>query len=386
MKTPIYLDYQATTPIDPRVLDAMMPYLTTKFGNPHSASHAFGWEADAGVEIAREQIADLIGADEKEITFVSGATESDNHILRGVMERFKGKKSHLITVETEHSAVLEAAREAVRLVDGTLTVLPVQSDGLVDLDALKNAITDDTALVSVMMVNNEIGVIQPIELIAKFCHERDVLFHTDAAQAVGKIPVDVKALDVDFMSFTAHKFYGPKGIGATYAKRGKKRLVTSQMSGGDQQLGFRSGTLAPALCAGIGAAAALCKDEVRHDGVRIKAKRDHFLAGIRAEHPEVIIHGSMEHRWVGNLNIAFPGLDGALLSAELKHVAVSSSSACSSTSNMPSRVLSALGMDDAIAQSSLRIGFGRMTTEEEVDFAVTEINRIVTEMGGLTAS
>jgi len=385
MKTPIYLDYQASTPIDSRVLDAMMPYLTTKFGNPHSASHAFGWEANAGIEIARDQIADLIGCDEKEVTFASGATESNNHILRGVMERFKGKKTHLITVETEHSAVLEAAREAVRLVGGRLTILPVKSDGLIDLDTLKNAITEETALVSVMMVNNEIGVIQPIELIAKICHESDVLFHTDAAQAVGKIPVDVKALDVDYMSFTAHKFYGPKGIGATFSKRGKKRLVSPQMSGGEQQLGFRSGTLSPALCAGIGAAAALCKDELRHDGVQLKAKRDHFLTGIRAVHPEIIIHGSMEHRFVGNLNIAFPGLDGAVLSAELKQVAISSSSACSSTSNMPSRVLSALGMSDAIAQSSLRIGFGRMTTEEEVDFAISEINRIVTEMGGLRA-
>ena len=386
MKTPIYLDYQATTPVDKRVVDAMHPYWTEMFGNPHSASHAFGWRAEAGVDIAREQIADLLFAQPEDIIFMSGATESDNLIIKGVMERFKGVKDHLITVKTEHSAVIEAAKNAVEHVGGTLTLLDVDGNGLICLDALENAITDRTALVSVMAVNNEIGVIQPIEKIIEICHARGVLVHVDAAQAVGKISLDAHGLGVDFMSFTAHKFYGPKGIGGAYVKKGKQRFIIPQMHGGSQELGLRAGTVSPPLCVGMGMAAKLCQEDMIEEEKRLRALATHFFEGIKAVHPLVSINGSTAHRWAGNLNIAFPGLDGAVLTADLKNLAVSSSSACSSTDNKPSRVLLAMGMDEKLAQSSLRIGFGRMTTPEEVDFAIAEINRVVTDMGGLSLS
>lgn len=382
-KFPLYLDYQATTPVDPRVVEAMMPYFTEKFGNPHSASHSFGWEADAGVEKARGQVAELISANADEIIFLSGATEANNLIIKGVMERFADTKPDMVTVCTEHKAVLETAKEAVDKTGGVLTILSVDSDGLINLDELRGAISDKTALVSVMAVNNEIGTIQPIKDIAEIAHGAGALFHTDAAQAIAKIPLDVTAIGIDFMSFTAHKFYGPKGIGGAYIKKSKQRLVSRQQSGGSQEGGLRAGTQAPAQCVALGKAAEIASKELAQEAGKLAQLMERLRSKLTSNIKGLKINGGIEHRWVGNLNISLPGLTIELLMSNLRDLAISSGSACSSATKNPSHVLSAIGRSDDDAMSSLRIGIGRFTTQEEIDYAADAIIRVVGELGGV---
>jgi len=371
-KTPIYLDYQATTPLDPRVLEAMMPYLTERFGNPHSRDHVYGWQAEDAVEKARAQVADLIGADAKEIVFTSGATESNNLALAGVARFYRKKKNHLVTCVTEHKCVLETARFLEN--EGfEVTYLPVNGDGLIDLDDLAAAITERTALVSVMAVNNEIGVIQPVAEIGALCHQRDAFFHTDAAQAVGKIPLDVNNMNIDLMSISGHKVYGPKGIGALYVRRRPRVRLVPLIQGGGQERGMRSGTLPAPLCVGLGEACAIAGREMAAEAERLQALRDRFLDGLRRRLGDVQVNGDLEHRISGNLNVSFASVEGEALITGLKELALSSGSACTSASVEPSYVLRAIGVDDRMAHASLRIGFGRFTTEEEIDFAVETI-------------
>ncbi|MEX1147939.1 MAG: aminotransferase class V-fold PLP-dependent enzyme [Sphingomonadales bacterium] len=369
---PVYLDYQATTPLDPQVLDAMMPYLTNRFGNPHSSTHAYGWEADAAVDVAREQVADLIGASPEDIVFTSGATESNNMAIKGVMRALKGRRPHMVTVVTEHKCVLESAHAVTR--EGVeVTVLPVAHDGVLDLERLRDAVRDDTALVSVMLVNNEIGVIQPLAEIAAIAHAKGAKVHTDAAQAVGKIPVDVGALDVDLMSISGHKIYGPKGVGALYVRRRPRVPLVPLIDGGGQERGLRSGTLSPALCAGLGAACALAATDLGQERGRIEGMAKRFLDALTGALEGVTLNGSPHARYWGNLNICVSGVDGDRLMAGLRRIALSSGSACASGSGEPSYVLAALGVPDGLAKSALRIGFGRQTRETEADFAAREI-------------
>lgn len=378
---PVYMDYQATTPLDERVLEAMMPYLTNKFGNPHSAEHAYGWAGEAALDIAREQVADVIGAGTEDITFLSGATEANNLVIKGVMALWQHKKPHLITVATEHKCVLEAANAAAAA-GARLTVLGVKPDGLIDLDELADAITDQTALVSVMGVNNEIGVIQPIAEIGALCRDREVLFHTDCAQAFGKIPLDVTAMNIDFMSISGHKFYGPKGVGALYRRPVRQTMLVPQMHGGGQENGLRSGTQSPALVAGIGAAALLAHSAMNEEADRFNALANRMLEGLRQVAPGCRLNGSKTHRFAGNLNVCFPGLDGARLLADIKGLAVSSGAACASAVVGPSYVLEAIGLNAADAASSIRFGLGRFTTEAEIDFAVDKLAAAVNAQGG----
>lgn len=367
VKTPIYLDYSATTPVDPRVAEKMIPYLTTVFGNPASNSHSFGWAAEEAVENARNEIAALIGADSKEIIFTSGATESDNLALKGAAHFYQSKGKHLITVKTEHKAVLDTMRELER--EGfEVTYLGVKENGLIDLDELKAAIRPDTTLVSVMWVNNEIGVIQDIEAIGALCVEKGIVFHVDAAQATGKVHIDVKKAHVGLLSMSAHKTYGPKGIGALYVRRKPRVRLEAQMHGGGHERGFRSGTLPTHQIVGMGEAYRLARLEMDADNERIRKLRDRFLAGIK-DIEEVYINGDMEHRIVQNLNVSFNFVEGESLIMAVKDIAVSSGSACTSASLEPSYVLRALGRNDELAHSSLRITMGRFTTEEEVDYA-----------------
>ncbi|NVJ99356.1 MAG: aminotransferase class V-fold PLP-dependent enzyme [Alphaproteobacteria bacterium] len=382
VKTPIYLDYQATTPMDVRVLDVMMPYLTGKFGNPHSSTHRFGWEAEAALDIAREQVANCIEAKPEEIIFTSGATESNNMALKGVMDVWGEKKPHLITVCTEHKCVLEAAADCERH-GYRVTYLPVGADGLIDLKRLKAEITDQTALVSIMAVNNEIGVIQPVKEIGALCRGAGVLFHTDAAQAFGKIPLHVDDMNIDLMSISGHKIYGPKGVGALYKRSGRHTALSPQMSGGGQEAGWRSGTQAPALVAGLGAAASLCQDEMAQEHSRLDRLMAAFKSRLFEAMPELVVNGHPEQRWVGNLNVSFPGLDGDLLLANIRDIAVSSGAACASAVSGPSYVLQSIGRSEAVAKSSIRIGIGRMTTDEELDYAATVLVDAVATMGGL---
>ncbi|MFC4348278.1 cysteine desulfurase family protein [Kordiimonas lipolytica] len=382
VKTPIYLDYQATTPMDERVLDAMMPYLTSKFGNPHSSTHRFGWEAEAALDVAREQVADVIGSETGEIYFTSGATEANNLALKGIMDVWGKKKPHLVTVVTEHKCVLEAAK-SVEKAGCRVTYLPVKPNGLIDLDQLAEAVTTETALVSVMAVNNEIGVIQPMAEIGAICREKGALFHTDAAQAFGKIQLDVDAMNIDLMSISGHKIYGPKGVGALYKRNGRQTTLTPQMSGGGQEGGIRSGTQAPALVAGLGAAAALCKAEMAQEKDRLAKILDRLKSKLFKALPNLLINGDEEARWVGNLNVSFPGLDGDLLLANIRSLAVSSGAACASAVSGPSYVLQAIGRTDAQAKSALRIGVGRFTTDDEIDFAADTLVGAVNAMGGL---
>ncbi len=369
---PIYLDYQATTPTDPRVVDAMLPYFTQKFGNPHSRNHAYGWEAEEAVDQAREQIAHIIGADSKEVIYTSGATESNNLAIQGVARFYKDKKNHIITTVIEHKCVLDTCRHLEQ--DGfTVTYLPVQKNGLVDLEQLKAAITDKTVLVSIMAVNNEIGVIQPMAEIGKICRERGVFFHTDAAQAVGKIPLDVNAMNIDLMSISGHKIYGPKGIGALFVRRRPRVRLQAMIHGGGQERGMRSGTLATPLCVGLGAACEIAEKEMAAETERLRMLRDRFYNKIMAELPEVYLNGDMEHRIPGNLNLSFAYVEGEGLMMGVKDLSVSSGSACTSASLEPSYVLRALGVDEEMAHTSLRIGLGRFTTEEEVDYAADHI-------------
>ena len=376
---PIYLDYQATTPMDPRVLEAMMPYFTHKFGNSGSRSHAYGWEAEEGTEKARGQVAKLIGADEKEVIFTSGATESNNLAIRGVAEFYKDRKNHIITTVTEHKCVLDTCRHLEQQ-GFEVTYLPVRQDGLLDLDVLRAAITDKTVLVSVMAVNNEIGVIQPLAEIGRICREKKVFFHTDAAQAAGKIPLDVEALNVDLMSISGHKIYGPKGIGALYVRRKPRVRLVPMIVGGGQERGFRSGTLPTPLCVGLGEAAEICMKEMDDEAKRLKKLQERMLNGLRAKLTDIVVNGDLEHRIPGNLNISFAYVEGESLMMGIKNLAVSSGSACTSASLEPSYVLRALGVEEEMAHTSLRIGLGRFTTEHEVDTAVDELVRHVNKL------
>ena len=367
IKTPIYLDYAATTPVDKRVAEKMIPYLTETFGNPASNSHAFGWTAEEAVEKARADIAALINADPKEIVFTSGATESDNLAIKGAANFYKTKGKHLITVKTEHKAVLDTMRELERQ-GFEVTYLGVQENGLIDLEELKAAIRDDTILISVMWVNNEIGVVQDIPAIGEICRERKIIFHVDAAQACGKVPVDVEAAKIDLLSMSGHKVYGPKGIGALYVRRKPRVRLEAQMHGGGHERGFRSGTLPTHQIVGMGEAFRIAKEELEQDMAHYRKLRDIFLKGIEGIE-EVYINGDLEHRAPNNLNVSFNFVEGESLIMAVKELAVSSGSACTSASLEPSYVLRALGRNDELAHSSLRITFGRMTTEEEVQFA-----------------
>ncbi|WP_127254469.1 IscS subfamily cysteine desulfurase [Neisseria meningitidis] len=367
IKTPVYLDYAATTPVDKRVAEKMIPYLTETFGNPASNSHAFGWTAEEAVEKARADIAALINADPKEIVFTSGATESDNLAIKGAANFYKTKGKHLITVKTEHKAVLDTMRELERQ-GFEVTYLGVQENGLIDLEELKAAIRDDTILISVMWANNEIGVVQDIPAIGEICRERKIVFHVDAAQACGKVPVDVEAAKIDLLSMSAHKVYGPKGIGALYVRRKPRVRLEAQMHGGGHERGFRSGTLPTHQIVGMGEAFRIAKEELEQDMAHYRKLRDIFLKGIEGIE-EVYVNGDLEHRAPNNLNVSFNFVEGESLIMAVKELAVSSGSACTSASLEPSYVLRALGRNDELAHSSLRITFGRMTTEEEVQFA-----------------
>ncbi len=371
---PIYFDYQATTPIDKRVLEAMMPYLTTHFGNPHSVEHAFGWQAGAAIEVARKQIAQLIGADTSEIIFTSGATESNNLALKGMAYAAYPQKNHIITVVSEHECVLACAR-SLEDAGFKVTYLSVDHDGLIDLEALENAIHDKTSLVSVMAVNNEIGVIQNLEKIGEICRKKQVTFHTDAAQAVGKIALDVSAFNIDALSISSHKIYGPKGIGALYLK--KDTPIIALFDGGGQENGLRSGTLSPALCVGMGTACAVAQKDRLQDNIHIDKLSQYLLNEIISKLGCAHLNGSLDHRFLGNLNFTFKGIKSDLLVANLKDVALSTGAACSSASAKSSYVLSALGLTKQEIASSLRIGIGRMTTQEEVTFGADYIIKTV---------
>ncbi len=369
LRFPIYLDYQATTPTDPRVVEKMLPWFTEKFGNPHSRSHAFGWEAEAACDLAREQVAALIGATEKEIIFTSGATESNNIAIKGVARFNKDKKNHLITVVTEHKCVLDSARHLEQ--EGfEVTYLPVQKNGIIDLEQLRAAIKDSTVLMSVMAVNNEVGVIQPLAEIGKLCREKGVFFHTDAAQAFGKIPLDVEAMNIDLMSISGHKIYGPKGIGALYVRRRPRVRLEPLFSGGGQERGFRSGTLATPLVVGLGEAARIAKEEMGKDAEHVRRLYNKFLTEILDGVKDVYLNGDRERRWPGNINLSFAYVEGESMIMALKNLAVSSGSACTSASLEPSYVLRSLGVGEELAHTSIRFGFGRFTTEEEVDYAI----------------
>ena len=383
LNRPIYLDYQATTPCDPRVVEAMLPYFTEKFGNPHSRNHAYGWEAEEGIEKAREQVAALIGADPKEIIFTSGATESNNLAIKGVAHFYKGKKDHIITAVTEHKCVLDSCRHLEQ--EGFhITYLPVQKNGLIDLDQLRGAITDKTVLVSIMAVNNEIGVIQPIKEIGELCRSRGVFFHTDAAQATGKIPLDVNEMKIDLMSISGHKIYGPKGIGALYVRRKPRVRLQALINGGGQERGMRSGTLPTPLCVGLGEACAIAGKEMGVETERLTVLRDRLLNGLRARLPEIYVNGDLDQRIPGNLNISFAFVEGEGLMMGIKDLSVSSGSACTSASLEPSYVLRALGLADEMAHTSLRLGLGRFTTEQEVDYAIDHIAEAVTKLRELS--
>ncbi len=417
LKLPIYMDNHATTPLDPRVLEAMMPYLREDFGNAASRNHVFGWKAEAAVEQARAQVAALIGASEKEIVFTSGATESDNLALKGVLEFYRDKGDHLITLKTEHKAILDSAKRLERMrqdrveelrllrlselasddvtaVDADalavkfnldedpvlrrwvaqvrtgarVTYLDVRPDGLVDMEALRAAITERTVLVSIMLANNEVGVVQPMEAIGKLCREKGVLFHTDAVQGVGKVPFDVNRMNVDLASITAHKIYGPKGVGALYIRRKPRVRIAPSIDGGGHERGMRSGTLNVAAIVGFGKAAELARQEMESESKRLLALRERLRTRLTSELDMVTVNGTLEHRLPGNLNVSFSCVEGEALMMAIKDVAVSSGSACTSASLEPSYVLRALGVEEDMAHSSIRFGIGRFNTEEEVDF------------------
>ncbi|HET9192756.1 MAG TPA: IscS subfamily cysteine desulfurase [Vicinamibacterales bacterium] len=377
MKLPIYMDYHATTPVDPRVVDAMLPYFTGHFGNAASRNHAFGWEAEDAVEAARRQVADLVGANPKEIIFTSGATESNNLAIKGVAEMYREKGNHIITCVTEHKAVIDTCKKLEKQ-GGRVTYLPVQKDGRIDLDDLRAAITDKTILITIMTANNEIGVLQPIAEIGAIAKEKGILFHTDAVQAVGKVPFNVNEAKVDLVSMSAHKFYGPKGVGALYVRRRNPRvLLAEQISGGGHERGMRSGTLNVPGIVGLGQAAAIAQAEMATEGARLRALRDRLNKKLHANLDELYINGSMEHRLPHNLNVSFAYVEGESLLMGINDVAVSSGSACTSASLEPSYVLKALGAGDDLAHSSIRFGLGRWTTEEEVDYVVDKLTTVV---------
>ncbi|WP_114938308.1 IscS subfamily cysteine desulfurase [Mucilaginibacter endophyticus] len=383
MNIPIYLDNNATTPMDPRVLEAMLPYFNEKFGNAASRNHAFGWVAEEAVDYAREQVAKLIGASEKEIIFTSGATESDNLAIKGVFEMYKDKGNHIITAVTEHKAVLDACKHVEKL-GGKVTYLAVKEDGLVDLAELEAAMTPETILVSIMYGNNEIGVIQPVKEISAIAHKHGALFMTDATQAVGKIPVDVNADGIDLLALSAHKIYGPKGVGALYVRRkGPRVKVTAQMDGGGHERGMRSGTLNVPGIVGLGKACELCGLEMESEAKRLSALRDKLQSALTVLE-ESYVNGNVEHRLPHVANISFKYVEGEGLMMAMKDLAVSSGSACTSASLEPSYVLKSLGLSDDLAHSSIRFGLGRFTTEEEVDYAVEVTKNAVNHLRELS--
>ena len=379
---PIYMDYSSTNPCDPRVVDAMIPWLREHFGNPASRSHAWGWEAEAVVEKSREQVAALIGADPREIVWTSGATESNNLALKGAAHFYKTKGKHLITVKTEHKAVLDTCRELERQ-GFEVTYLDVQADGLLDLEVLKAAIRPDTIIVSVMFVNNEIGVIQDMTAIGTICREKGIIFHSDAAQATGRVDIDLATLPVDLMSLTSHKTYGPKGIGALYVRRKPRVRLEAQMHGGGHERGMRSGTLPTHQIAGMGEAYRIAKAEMHEENKRIRALHERMLNGLK-DVEEVFLNGNAEKRVPHNLNMSFNFVEGESLIMGIKGLAVSSGSACTSASLEPSYVLRALGRSDELAHSSLRMTIGRWTTEEEIDYAVATIKENVAKLRDLS--
>nr|WP_172202731.1 IscS subfamily cysteine desulfurase [Niveibacterium sp. COAC-50] len=382
LKFPIYLDYSATTPVDPRVAAKMIPYLTEHFGNPASRSHAFGWEAERAVEEAREQVAALVNADPKEIIWTSGATESNNLAIKGAAHFYAGKGKHLITVKTEHKAVLDTTRELERQ-GFEVTYLDVQDNGLIDLEQFKAAIRPDTIVVSVMFVNNEIGVVQPIAEIGEICRERGIVFHVDAAQATGKVEIDLEKLKVDLMSFSAHKTYGPKGIGALYVRRKPRVRLEAQMHGGGHERGLRSGTLATHQIAGMGEAFRIAREEMAADNARIGKLRDRLLKGM-SDIEATYVNGDMVQRVPHNLNISFAYVEGESMIMAVKDLAVSSGSACTSASLEPSYVLRALGRNDELAHSSIRFTIGRFTTEEEIDYTIDLLHKKIGKLRELS--
>jgi cysteine desulfurase len=382
MRLPIYLDYSATTPVDPRVAEKMIPYLTEFFGNPASRSHAFGWKAEQAVEDARSHVADLIGADAKEIVWTSGATEGNNLAIKGAANFYKAKGRHIITQKTEHKAVLDTVRELERQ-GFEATYLDVESNGIIDLEKLKAAIRPDTILVSIMMVNNEIGVIQPVWEIGEICREKGIIFHVDAVQGAGRIEIDVSKLKADLLTITAHKIYGPKGIGALYVRRKPRVRIEAQIHGGGHERGFRSGTLPTHQIVGFGEAARLARQEMASDNERVRALRDKLWDAIR-DMEEVYVNGDLERRIPHNLNVSFNFVEGESLIMAVKDIAVSSGSACTSASLEPSYVLRALGRNDELAHSSIRITLGRFTTEEEVNYAAGLIRRKVEKLRELS--
>jgi cysteine desulfurase len=379
---PIYLDYAATTPVDPRVVQRMVPYLYEQFGNPASRSHAYGWAAEEAVEIARENVAALIGADPREIAWTSGATESNNLAIKGAAQFHQGKGRHLITLKTEHKSVLDTMRELERT-GFEVTYLDVQANGLLDIEVLKAALRPDTILVSTMLVNNEIGVIQDVAAIGALCRSRGILFHVDAAQASGKVAIDLAHWPVDLMSLSAHKTYGPKGIGALYVRRKPRVRIEAQMHGGGHERGLRSGTLPTHQIVGMGEAYRLAREAWGHENERVRALRDRLLAALQAI-PEVRVNGDLEQRVPHNLNVSFQFVEGESLLMGMKDIAVSSGSACTSASLEPSYVLRALGLSDEIAHSSIRFSIGRFTTESDIDRAVAQVKGTVERLRSLS--
>ncbi|NYT79362.1 IscS subfamily cysteine desulfurase [Alcaligenaceae bacterium] len=372
---PIYLDYSATTPVDPRVVDAMVPWLYERFGNPASNSHSYGWDAEEAVERARGQVAQLVNADPREIIFTSGATESDNLAIKGAAQFHVGRGKHIVTLKTEHKAVLDTCHELERQ-GFEVSFLDVQENGLVDVDVFRNALRPDTTIASVMLVNNEIGVIQEIAALGEICREKGVMFHVDAAQATGKVAIDLQAVNVDLMSFSAHKTYGPKGIGALYVRRKPRARIMAQMHGGGHERGMRSGTLATHQIVGMGEAFQLAGQSLHEESQRIRQLQARLWAGLSAI-PEVYLNGDLNQRVPHNLNVSFNYIEGESLMMSLKRLAVSSGSACTSASLEPSYVLRAIGRSDELAHSSLRISLGRFTTEQDVDTAVDIISEKV---------
>jgi cysteine desulfurase len=385
VKLPIYMDNHATTLVDPRVLEAMLPYFSEKFGNATSRNHSFGWEAEAAVEAAREQVANLIGATTKEIIFTSGATESSNLAIKGVAEAYKSKGNHIITAVTEHKATLDSCKHLQKQ-GYSVTYLPVQPDGLIDLDELQRAFTDQTILVTIMAANNEIGVLQPLQEIGKMCRERGVLFHSDAVQAIGKVPVNVDQLNLDLVSITAHKFYGPKGCGALYVRRREPQVqVAALIDGGGHERGMRSGTLNVPGIVGLGKACAIAQEEMAEESCRIAGLRNRLRDQLCAQLDEIQINGSMEHRLPGNLNMSFRYAEGESLLMGLNDIAVSSGAACTSASLEASYVLKAIGLDDDTAHSTIRFGIGRFNTEPEIDYVAGRVVEVVRNLRELSS-
>jgi len=380
VKLPIYMDNHATTPVDPRVLEAMLPFFTEAFGNAASRHHRFGWEAEAAVEQARQQVAQLVNASPKEIVFTSGATESDNLAVKGAAWRYRDKGNHLVTLPTEHKAVLDSLKRLEQ--EGfQVSYVPIQSDGLADLNDLKSALTDKTILVSIMAAQNELGTLQPLAEIGRLCRERGILFHTDAAQAAGKIPLDVRGMSVDLLSISAHKMYGPKGVGALYVRRqGDPVELAPLLDGGGHESGLRSGTLNVPGIVGLGKACELCRKEMPEESARLRSLRDRLKEGVRSRLDEVYVNGSLEHRLPNNLNLSFARVDAQSLLMGLNDVALSSGSACTSAKPEPSYVLKALRVREDLAHAAIRFGLGRFNTEEEVDYVIGRVVEAVNHL------